>query len=190
MVISERAYLLLLALIVTERVIELRIAQRNARLAFARGGIEVGQRHYRIMVAMHTLFLASCAIESLLVVRAVAPIISMLALVGVIIAQMLRYAAVATLGERWNTRIIVMPGTAPVTRGLYRWIRHPNYIAVVIEIVALPMIRGGWLTALVFTIANAIVLAIRIPAEERALGASYSDAFGAVARFFPRPGRS
>ena len=90
-----------------------------------------------------------------------------------------------TLGERWNTRIIVMPGAAPVTRGLYRWIRHPNYVAVVIEILALPLIRGGWITAVVFTIANALVLAVRIPAEERALGANYSEAFGGVSRFFP-----
>lgn len=190
MVISERAYLLLLALIVTERVVELRIARRNARIAFASGGIEVGHQHYRVMVAMHALFLVSCAIESLLVAHIISPIVSTLALIGVVVAQALRYAAVATLGERWNTRIIVMPGVAPITRGLYRWIRHPNYIAVVIEIAALPMVRGGWITALLFTIANAIVLAIRIPAEERALGASYKEAFGGVARFFPRLGRS
>ncbi len=110
----------------------------------------------------------------------------MIALVGVIIAQFLRYAAVMTLGERWNTRIIVMPDAAPVTRGLYRWMRHPNYVAVVIEIAALPMIRGCWITAGVFTIANALMLAVRIPAEERALGANYSAAFGDVGRFFPR----
>lgn len=90
-----------------------------------------------------------------------------------------------TLGERWNTRIIVMPDAAPVTRGLYRWIRHPNYVAVMIEIAALPMIRGSWITAAVFTLANALMLAVRIPAEERALGAGYSEALGSVGRFFP-----
>ncbi len=90
-----------------------------------------------------------------------------------------------TLGERWNTRIIVMPGAAPVTTGLYRWVRHPNYVAVVVEIAALPMIRGCWITAGIFTIANALMLAVRIPAEEHALGTGYSEALGSVGRFFP-----
>ena len=185
MVISERAYLLLLALIAAERIFELRLSQRNARRAFAHGGIEVGQSHYRLMVAMHTAFLVACAVESLLVAHTIAPIVSWLAMLCVVVAEVLRYGAVMTLGERWNTRIIVMPGAAPITRGLYRWMRHPNYVAVVIEIAALPMIRGGWITAVVFTIANAALLAVRIPAEERALGANYSEAFGGVARFFP-----
>jgi methyltransferase len=189
MVISERAYMLLLALLAAERVFELFISRRNARLAFAQGGIEVGGNHYRVMVAMHTLFLVSCAVESLFVAHAISPIISTLALLGVLFAQLLRYVAVMTLGERWNTRIIVMPGAAPVTLGLYRWIRHPNYIAVVIEIAALPLIRGCWITAAVFTIANVLMLAVRIPAEERALGANYSEAFGSIARFFPHPRR-
>ena len=185
MVISERAYLLLLALLASERLFELLISRRNARRALARGGFEVGRSHYRIMVMMHTLFLASCAAESIFVTHLISPIVSMVAILGVILAQVLRYAAVMTLGERWNTRIIVMPGAVPVTRGLYRWIRHPNYVAVVIEIAALPMIRGGWITAVVFTLANALMLAVRIPTEERALGANYSQAFGGVARFFP-----
>ena len=185
MVISERAYLVLLALLATERLAELFISRRNARRALAHGGIEVGRSHYRIMVIMHTSFLASCAAESILVAHPTSPTVSAIALVGVFLAQFLRYAAVVTLGERWNTRIIVMPGAAPVTRGLYRWIRHPNYVAVVIEILALPLIRGGWITAVAFTIANALVLAVRIPAEERALGENYSEAFGGVSRFFP-----
>jgi methyltransferase len=188
MVISERAYLLLLALLAVERVFELLISRRNALRAFAHGGIEVARGHYRVMVTMHTLFLASCAVESIFVVHAILPMTSAIALVSAVVAQVLRYAAVVTLGERWNTRIIVMPGAAPVTRGLYRWIRHPNYVAVVIEIVALPMIRGSWITAIVFTIANAMLLAVRIPAEEHALGANYSEAFGKVSRFFPHFG--
>lgn len=185
MVISERAYLLLLAFIAAERVFELRLSNRNAHRAFERGAIEVGHDHYRVMVAMHTAFLVSCALESLFVAHAIPLLVSTLAIIGVVAAQVLRYAAVMTLGERWNTRIIVMPGAAPITCGLYRWMRHPNYVAVVLEILALPLIRGGWMTASVFTIANAAMLAVRIPAEERALGASYSRAFGGVARFFP-----
>ena len=169
MLISERAYLAILGLLIVERILELTISTRNARRAFARGAIEYGQRHFPAMVAMHTLFIASCAIESLFVVRAISPIISTLALVAALIAQILRYAAVIALGERWNTRIIVTPGAPLVTRGPYRWMRHPNYLAVVIEIAAVPLIRGCWMTALTFSIANALMLSIRIPAEERAL---------------------
>jgi len=114
------------------------------------------------------------------------PIVSTLALVATFLAQFLRYAVVVTLGERWNTRIIVRPDAAPVTRGIYRWMRHPNYVAVIIEMAALPLIRACWATAIVFSIANAVILSVRIPAEEEALGATYSDAFGGVARFLPR----
>jgi methyltransferase len=185
MVISEGEYLLLLALIAAERMLELFISRRNARRALGDGAIEVGRGHYRVMVMVHALFLASCAAESILIAHAISPGVSAMALLCVIAAQVLRYTAVVTLGERWNTRIIVMPDGAPIMRGLYRWIRHPNYVAVAIEIAALPMIRGCWITAVTFTAANALVLAIRIPAEERALGANYSQVFGGVARFFP-----
>lgn len=186
MVISERAYLVLLAALAGERLLELFISRRNARRAFDRGAIEVGRMHFRIMALMHTAFLASCAIESMVVAHAISPIVSTIALLSALLAQVLRYSAVAALGERWNTRIIVVPGTPPVRRGLYRWMRHPNYVAVAIEIAAVPLIRGCWFTAAGFTIANALILAVRIPAEERALGANYSESFRGVARFFPR----
>lgn len=189
MVISERAYLLLLALLAAERGFELFISRRNARMAFAQGAIEVGRRHYRVMVLMHTVFLVSCAAESIFLLHAIAPIVSVLALLAAFLSQFLRYAAIVTLGEHWNTRIIVLPNTVPVTHGLYRWIRHPNYVAVVIEMAAVPLIRGCWLTAAVFTVDNALMLAVRIPAEERALGASYSQAFARVGRFFPTSSR-
>ncbi len=182
---SEPAYLLLLLLIVVERVFELFISRRNARSALAQGAIEVGHGHYRAMVAMHTLFLVACFVESVLDVHDDWPIVSTVALVATFIAQFLRYAVVVTLGERWNTRIVVMPEAAPVTRGIYRWMRHPNYVAVIIEMAALPLIRACWVTAIGFSIANALILRVRIPAEEQALGASYSEAFGGVARFLP-----
>ena len=185
MVISELAYLLLLALLAIERGFELFVSWRHARWAFAHGGIEVGRAHYRVMALMHVLFLVSCVIESSLNFHVISPLIAALALMLTFLAQFLRYSAVVTLGQYWNTRIIVMPDAPPVTRGLYRWIRHPNYVAVAVEIVALPMVRGCWITAIVFTIANALILRVRIPAEENALGASYSEAFGGVGRFLP-----
>jgi methyltransferase len=185
MVISEPTYLILLLLLLVERVFELLISRRNARSALARGGIEVGRSHYRVMVAMHAAFIASCFAESVLDIHDDWPIVSTIALIFTFAAQFLRYAAVVTLGRRWSTRIIVMPEAKPITTGLYRWIRHPNYVAVIIEMAALPLIRGCWVTAMVFSIANALMLWVRIPAEEQALGATYCAAFGAVSRFVP-----
>ena len=185
MVISQPAYLLLLLLIVAERFFELFISRRNARTAFARGGVEVGRAHYRMIVAMHSMFLFSCAFESMLDAYDDWPILSAAALIGTFAAEFLRYGAVVTLGEHWNTRVIVLPDMTPVTRGIYRWVRHPNYIAVILEIAALPLVRACWVTAIVFTVANAWILWIRIPEEEAALGEKYSAAFSGVARFFP-----
>jgi len=189
MVIAESTFLALILLLIVERMFELIISWRNARRALARGGIEVGRAHYRVLVAMHTAFIASCIVESLYRTQDENPIISMIALVATFAAQFLRYSAVITLGERWTTRIVVMPQAPPVTRGVYRWMRHPNYVAVILEIAALPMIRGCWMTAVAFSLANALMLAVRIPAEEHALGAGYAAAFAGVARFLPT-GRS
>jgi len=185
-VISESQYLLLLAAIAAERGVELVLSRRNARLALVRGGIESGQRHYRVMVVVHALFLASCAAESL--IRRGQPssgAVAAFAIGGTIAAQALRYWTVRALGRRWNTRVIVVPGESPVTSGPFRHIRHPNYLAVVIDLACLPMIRGLWVTAIVFSIANAALLCVRIPTEERALGAPYADAFGSRRRFVP-----
>jgi methyltransferase len=92
---------------------------------------------------------------------------------------------VAALGERWNTRILVVPGAPPVRRGPYRFLRHPNYLAVAIEIAALPLAFGSWRTALAFSVGNAFLLGVRIPAEERALGAAWGAAFADTPRFVP-----
>jgi methyltransferase len=184
-VISPRTYLILLALLIVERIFELDRARRNARRAFEHGAIEVGQTHYRVMVAFHTLFIASCAVEATFFRHTFAPIVAWVALGAEILAQALRYWAVTTLGDRWNTRIIVSPDRAPVTGGPYRFMRHPNYLAVVVEIAAVPMIGGAIFTAIAFSIGNALILAVRIPAEERAMGGRYTEALGSRRRFFP-----
>lgn len=183
--ISLRTYLILLAALAAERLYELSIARRNARRAFARGAVEAGRAHYRFMVAFHAAFLVSCAIEA--TVRSTAPgaWIQTGALALAIAAQGLRYWAVAALGERWNTRIIVWPDAQPITSGPYRFIRHPNYAAVVIEMFAVPVIAGAWFTAIVFSAGNALLLSVRVRAEERALGGEYARAFAGRGRFIP-----
>src|SRR5437667_285639 len=140
MVISLRTYLILLAALVVERVFELNLARRHAKRAFANGAIEVGQTHYRVMVAFHALFIGSCAVEGFFFPYRFPSVVAWIALFAEAVAQALRYWAVSTLGERWNTRIIVTPAMTPVTGGPYRFMRHPNYLAVVIEIAAVPMI--------------------------------------------------
>ncbi|HJU97321.1 MAG TPA: isoprenylcysteine carboxyl methyltransferase family protein [Jiangellaceae bacterium] len=163
------AYVLLVVAVGVERLAELVVSTRNARWAFAQGGVEFGHGHYPVMAAMHTALLVACIAEVAVADRPFLPWLGwpMLALVAA--SQALRWWCVATLGRQWNTRVIVVPGLPLVSAGPYRWLRHPNYVAVVVEVAALPLVHSAWVTAVVFTAANAAVLAVRIPVEERAL---------------------
>ena len=183
---SVALFLGLLAAVVVERLLELRLSKRNARLAFEAGAVEVGQRHYRVMVVVHSAFLLCSALEVVLLRRPFPGLVGLVALAAVAAAQALRYWAVATLGTRWNVRVIALPNAPPVTGGPYRFVRHPNYVAVALEILALPLVHGAWLTAIAFSAANALLLWVRIRAEEEALGALYREAFAGRPRFVPR----
>jgi methyltransferase len=185
MVISPGIYLVILTCLAAERIFELWLSRRNARRAFANGGVEAGGDHYKVMVAYHAVFLIACATESLTPAHSFPPLLACIAVSGEIAAQALRYWCIVTLGESWNTRIIVVPRRAPVTSGPYYYLRHPNYVAVTLEIVCVPLIRGLVITAVIFSVGNALLLARRIPAEERALGEGYSQAFATRRRFFP-----
>ena len=167
--VSQLFYLGLILLVAFQRLTELRLSRRNERLARAAGAVEFGAGHYPVMVAIHTLFLVSCVAEVLLLDRPFAPRAggAMLLLLG--LATALRYWAISSLGERWTTRVLVRPGAALVRTGPYRFLRHPNYLAVVLEIAALPLVHGAWLTAAVFSIANAALLTVRIRTEAAAL---------------------
>lgn len=178
----------LLALVALERVAELIVSSRNARRALARGGVELGRGHYPAMVVFHAGVLLACAIEPWLLPRPWPRAATLLSAAAVVAAQALRWWAVATLGPRWSTRIVVLPGAPPVVGGPYRFLRHPNYLAVVVELLALPLALGAVWTAALATIGNAALLAVRIPAEERALGASWAAAFQGRRRLVP--GRS
>jgi len=164
------AYVGLLALVGVERLVELVISRRNAREAVARGGQEFGRGHFPAVALLHALFLPACALEVILLGRPFLPWLGATMFVAALAAQALRYWAVTSLGHRWNVRIIVEPGVPLVTRGPYRYIRHPNYVAVALEGVALPLIHTAWITAIVFTVVNAwLLLRVRIPAEVQAL---------------------
>lgn len=182
---TQAVFLGYMALLGVERLVELVLSKRNAARAFARGGVERGQGHYRVMVVFHSLFLVSCVAEVFLLNRPFPGALGWAALGAAVLAQALRYWAISALGDRWNSRIIVIPGLAPVTGGPYRFLRHPNYVAVVLELLAVPLIHGAWGTAVVFTVGNAALLYVRIRAEEQALGEVYAQAFVHHPRFIP-----
>ena len=173
---SDSWYLALLGVVALERLAELVVTTRNARWSFARGGVESGRGHYPAMVALHVAFLAACAVEVVAGHRPFVPWLGwpMLALAAA--AQVLRWTCIATLGHHWNARVIVVPGAPLVRSGPYRLLRHPNYVAVVVEFVALPLVHTAWLTALVGSVLNALVLRTRIRVENAALAAGTSVA--------------
>ncbi len=163
------AFTVLVALVGLERVAELVVSTRNAAWSFARGGVEYGRGHYPVMVALHSGFLVAMLVEAWLRRPDVPGVLAWSMLALVLASQALRWWCIGTLGRRWNTRVIVVPGLAPVTSGPYRLLRHPNYVAVVVEGVALPLVHSAWLTAVLFTLANAVLLTVRIRVEDAAL---------------------
>lgn len=173
-------YVALVGATALERLAELVVSARNARWSFARGGVESGRGHFPAMVALHTGLLVACVAEAALADRPFLPWLGWPMLVLVLASQGLRWWCIATLGPRWNTRVIVVPDLPLVDRGPYRWLRHPNYVAVVVEGFALPLVHTCWVTALAFTVLNAVLLLrFRIPAEERALALAAGGAAGA-----------
>lgn len=153
----------ILAFVTLQRVTELPVAKANTKRLLAQGAHEVAPGHYPLIVAVHVLWLAA------LWLQAPGRPVHLLFLALFAILQGLRIWTLRTLGERWTTRIIIVPDAALVARGPYRYVNHPNYLVVIGEIAVLPLVFGLTLTALVFSILNAAVLAIRIRAEGRAL---------------------
>ena len=159
---------LAVGLVGLQRLLELVVSRRNERLLRARGAVERGQGHYPLMVAMHALWLLSTFVEGAL--RGLElPFYWPVPLTLFLLVQPLRYWSIFSLGESWNTRILVVPGAKLVRRGPYRYLSHPNYVVVVVEIISFPLIFGAWITALIFSILNALLLSVRIREENRAL---------------------
>jgi methyltransferase len=162
-------YLLLIGLVAVERVAEIVVAQRNRGLSRQRGGVEFGAGHYPVMVALHTGLLAGCLLEPVALHRPFIPALGWPMLAIVVAAQALRWWCITTLGYQWNTRVIVIPGAARIAGGPYRFVPHPNYVAVIAEGFALPLVHTAWITALVFSVVNAALLRTRIHVENAAL---------------------
>jgi methyltransferase len=162
-------YTLLILAVAVERIVELVVSQRNWAWSRERGGTERGAGHYPAMVVLHVGLLLGCLAEPWVFDRSFIPALGWPMLVVVLAAQILRWWCITTLGHQWNSRVIVIPGAPRVTGGPYRWIPHPNYVAVVVEGVALPLVHSAWLTALVFTMLNVLLLRTRLRVENSAL---------------------
>ncbi|RIJ76508.1 hypothetical protein D1871_11590 [Nakamurella silvestris] len=165
-------YLVLVGAVGLERLAELVVSQRNLRWSFDRGGVERAPGHYPAMVVLHLALLLGCVVEPLVADRPFVPALGWTMFAMVLAGQSLRWWCISTLGRRWNTRIVTVPGLPLVTAGPYRWLHHPNYVAVVVEGIALPLVHSNWCTALVFTLLNAWLLTVRIRAENVALSAA------------------
>jgi methyltransferase len=158
----------LLLAVVAQRLVELSISHRNVRWVRSHGGLEHGAGHYPTMVSMHALFFV-CTLSEVWVRHPTPPhwlvVASLLVLLA---AGALRVWVLRTLGPRWTTRVFVIPDLPRVTGGPYRYLRHPNYLAVAMELASLPLIGGAWITAVVFTAANGLILRHRVRVEEKA----------------------
>lgn len=167
----DQFFLILTSIVCVQRITELLIAKRHTEWMKARGGKEFGAEHYPLIVLIHVLFFASMTVEVFVFKRTMpswwgVPFTLFLA------AQLLRYWCIRSLGRFWNTRIIVLPQAKVVHRGPYRFMRHPNYVVVILELFSLPLIFGAYITSITISLLNMAVLKfVRIPAEERALSA-------------------
>jgi methyltransferase len=171
----------LLAVVAIERVAELVVSQRHAVASLRAGGVESGRGHFPVMVALHVALLAGCVAEPLALHRSFIPALGYPMLAVVIAANALRWWCIHTLGSRWTARVIVIPGLPLVRSGPYRWFAHPNYVAVVVEGAALPLVGSAWITACTFTVLNAALLTVRLRCETRALTAAAPEGGGVTA---------
>jgi methyltransferase len=168
-VIDMTWFSLLIGAVALERLAELAVAKRNRAWSKAHGGIEFGAGHYPAMVALHAALLAGCLVEPFMMHRPFVAALGWPMLAVALAAQGLRWWCIATLKRQWNARVIVIPGAGRVTGGPYRYLPHPNYVAVIAEGIALPLVHTAWITALVFSILNAFLLRTRINTENAAL---------------------
>ena len=186
--LTTTAFVVLLACVGFERLLELRLSRRHQRDLARRGAHKRTDPHYRWMIALHAGVLAGAALEVILLHRPfIAPLASA-ALFAFLSATLLRWWVIRTLGTHWNTEVMDSTALGVVSRGPFRWIRHPNYLGVFVEMIALPLVHAAWITAIVAAAGNIFVLRNRLRVEERTLDAvpAYRAAMSGKARFLPK----
>lgn len=157
-----------IALVIAQRLIELRIAQRNEKWILSQGGYEVGRGHYKYIVLLHILFFVSLIIEVVYRGNEISVLYPILFLLFAL-TQFARIWALASLGMFWNTKIMILPKSQVQIKGPYKYIKHPNYLIVALEFIIIPMLFQAYITGMIFSILNFVMMSIRIPIEERAL---------------------
>jgi methyltransferase len=163
-------YLSLVGLVALQRLAETARSRRNERALRLRGAQEFGAGHFRVMVALHASWLVACALEAIFQPSSPPAALAIPMLILLFSGQALRLLAMRALGERWTARVLVLPDAPLIKAQVFRYLRHPNYLGVVLEIAALPLIWGCWRSALFFSLANGLLLKHRIRVEEEALG--------------------
>ncbi|MEO8483450.1 MAG: isoprenylcysteine carboxylmethyltransferase family protein [Acidobacteriota bacterium] len=184
---TRSAFTALVIAVVLQRLVEVRVSRRHERHLRARGAVESAATQMPLMVALHAAWLAAMVVEVWVLQPPFRPWLAGMAFAGFAAGQTLRLLAMYALGPRWTVRVLTLPSADPVTHGVYRYVRHPNYLGVVLEMATLPLVHGAVWTAVVFSMANAGMLTVRIRAEEAALDHdnAYQQHFGARARFLP-----
>ncbi len=190
--VSQTAYVALLVAVGLGRLVEVRLSARNQRRLAAQGVAKVPESHFQWMVLLHAGVLISAALEVLLLRRPLIPALALPMGVFFLLANALRWWVIASLAEHWNVQVMDSTQLGIVTRGPYRWIRHPNYVAVFAELIALPLIHTAWLTAVWASASNLAILRRRLQVEERVLLANptYRATMATKPRFVPRLSRN
>jgi methyltransferase len=187
MELSTIAYLGLLLVVALLRVYELRISRRHQQEMVARGAEKVSDPRFRWMVLLHTSVLIGAALEVVFLHRPFYPIFAAVCFIVFVAANVVRWWVIRTLGEHWNVQVMNSTGMGVVTNGPFRYVRHPNYAAVFVEMLALPLMHCAWITAFAGSAAHVIVLSQRLATEERVLfsDARYREAMSGKPRFVP-----
>jgi len=182
--VTEALFIALVGVVALQRLAEVVVSRRHERALQRAGGRIHDDDHMVWMTFLHTAWLVAMPLEVVLVDRPLLQPLSGVALVVFFVGQFLRRAAMKQLGPRWTVRVVTVPGEAVETEGIFRHVRHPNYLGVVLEMAALPLVHGAWVTSLVFSVLNGLLLRSRIRTEERALAADedYGDAFPGALR--------
>ena len=181
------AYLAVVAAVALLRFAELAISAKHRRALIAAGATPIEEPNFKWMAALHTAILAGAALEVVALHRPFVPVLAAPALVLLVAATWTRWWVIQTLGRHWNVGVVDSTRQGVVDEGPYRWVRHPNYVAVFVELLALPLVHTAWITAAVGGLAHVFVLRIRIAAEDRVLLASpeYAARMGGKPRFIP-----
>jgi methyltransferase len=187
MALSVRAYLGLLLVVALLRLYELLISRRHRREMLAHGAQKVADPRFRWMVLLHTSVLVGAALEVVFLHRPFYPLFAAVCFAIFVAANVVRWWVIRTLGEHWNVQVMNSTGMGVITDGPFRYVRHPNYAAVFVEMLVLPLIHCAWITAVLGSAAHVAVLSQRLATEERVLfaDARYREAMSGKPRFVP-----